>query len=213
MLIDVDKWLLDKSGRVRAPGIIHRQSPNKSGVCKPRVIVLHDTEGGLDVGGSVSWLCNPQSRVSAHFVVGRDGSLYQLVSVYEKAWHAGVSVYNGLPNVNNFGLGIEIVNPGRLLLSGDAKRSRAYFGTSFDNKEYNIVQSSSHVHMQGMYMHYTEEQIRTVAKLCVVLKNALKLEAITTHFEIAPGRKTDTGPLFPSDTLKEVVFGDVTAGT
>lgn len=48
-------------------------SPHVGGRIEPTLIVLHDTAGGLDASGSISWLCNPRSKVSAHFVVARDG--------------------------------------------------------------------------------------------------------------------------------------------
>jgi hypothetical protein len=50
-------------------------------------ICLHTTEGNFphDAG----WLCNPQSRVSAHYVISRDGRVFSLVDDDKRAWHAG----------------------------------------------------------------------------------------------------------------------------
>jgi hypothetical protein len=50
-------------------------------------ICLHTTEGNFphDAG----WLCNPQSRVSAHYVIDRVGGMYCLVDDHHRAWHAG----------------------------------------------------------------------------------------------------------------------------
>ena len=53
---------------------------------------------------------NPASRVSAHYVVGRDGRIVQQVPETERAWHAGVSALEGRTGVNDFSLGIEMVN-------------------------------------------------------------------------------------------------------
>ena len=47
-------------------------------------------------------------RVSAHFLIERDGSLTQFVSCRERAWHAGVSSFAGRENCNDFSLGIEL---------------------------------------------------------------------------------------------------------
>lgn len=47
-------------------------------------------------------------RVSAHFFVGRDGTLLQFVSCNERAWHAGVSSWRGRPQCNDFSIGIEL---------------------------------------------------------------------------------------------------------
>ena len=47
-------------------------------------------------------------RVSAHFLVRRDGELVQFVSVLERAWHAGVSTFRGQENCNDFSVGLEL---------------------------------------------------------------------------------------------------------
>ena len=47
-------------------------------------------------------------RVSAHFLIERDGSVIQFVSCLERAWHAGVSSFAGRENCNDFSIGIEL---------------------------------------------------------------------------------------------------------
>lgn len=47
-------------------------------------------------------------RVSAHFLIRRDGELIQFVSCDSRAWHAGVSVWRGRERCNDFSLGIEL---------------------------------------------------------------------------------------------------------
>ena len=47
-------------------------------------------------------------QVSAHFFIRRDGQLWQLVSCDDRAWHAGVSRFNGQDNCNDFSVGIEM---------------------------------------------------------------------------------------------------------
>jgi AmpD protein len=47
-------------------------------------------------------------RVSAHFVIRRDGTLLQFVSCAKRAWHAGVSAWNGRAGCNDFSVGIEL---------------------------------------------------------------------------------------------------------
>lgn len=47
-------------------------------------------------------------RVSAHFLVRRDGSVVQFVSTLARAWHAGVSVFDGRERCNDFSVGIEL---------------------------------------------------------------------------------------------------------
>jgi AmpD protein len=47
-------------------------------------------------------------RVSAHFLIARDGDLTQFVACAQRAWHAGESVFEGRPRCNDFSLGIEL---------------------------------------------------------------------------------------------------------
>lgn len=47
-------------------------------------------------------------RVSAHFLVRRDGELIQFVPCTARAWHAGISSWKGRENCNNFSIGIEL---------------------------------------------------------------------------------------------------------
>ncbi len=47
-------------------------------------------------------------EVSAHFLVARDGDLWQFVSVDDRAWHAGASSFCGRDNCNEYSVGIEL---------------------------------------------------------------------------------------------------------
>jgi AmpD protein len=47
-------------------------------------------------------------RVSAHFMVRRDGALLQFVSCEQRAWHAGRSVWRGREHCNHYSIGIEL---------------------------------------------------------------------------------------------------------
>ncbi len=47
-------------------------------------------------------------RVSAHFLIRRDGALLQFVSCNHRAWHAGVSSWRGRDRCNDFSIGIEL---------------------------------------------------------------------------------------------------------
>jgi len=57
-------------------------------------------------------LCDPASKVSAHYVVEEDGAVHALVPENDRAWHAGVSCWRGNTNINQRSIGIEMVNPG-----------------------------------------------------------------------------------------------------
>ena len=72
-------------------------------------IVLHSTVEPT-TEGTMKIFFSPEKAVSAHFVVGRDGRVVQMVPVEKRAWHAGVSTLEGVGKVNDFSVGIEMVN-------------------------------------------------------------------------------------------------------
>jgi len=86
-----------------------RESPNVGKEITPTFIVIHYT-GDNSMEGAVSWLCARKSEVSAHLVIGKAGSIIQLVPFNRVAWHAR-GRYNGL-TVNSHSVGIENVGIG-----------------------------------------------------------------------------------------------------
>ena len=62
----------------------------------------------LDAGAHPYFETVAALRVSAHFLVRRDGGLLQFVSCDERAWHAGASSWRGRADCNDFSIGIEL---------------------------------------------------------------------------------------------------------
>jgi len=75
------------------------------------MIVLHYT-GMKSAAEAIGRLCDPEARVSSHYVVEEDATVWRLVDERRRAWHAGVSWWRGMSELNNRSIGIEIVNPG-----------------------------------------------------------------------------------------------------
>ena len=115
---DADGWL---------PGARHVPSPNfdeRPGNEPIRLIIIHAISlppgefGGPEIIRLFTNCLDPEAhpyfreirdiRVSAHFLVRRDGELIQFVSCSGRAWHAGISNWMGRENCNNFSLGIEL---------------------------------------------------------------------------------------------------------
>src|SRR6516225_11548293 len=75
------------------------------------MLVLHYT-GMESAPAALERLCDPTARVSAHYVVEENGRIWRLVPEVRRAFHAGVSCWEGERDLNAVSLGIEIVNPG-----------------------------------------------------------------------------------------------------
>ena len=91
---------------------IDAPSPNFDARTKlPDMLVLHYT--GMKSGPeALARLCDPEARVSSHYMVEEDGRIFRLVAEERRAWHAGRSFWKGEEGVNQASICIEIVNPG-----------------------------------------------------------------------------------------------------
>jgi N-acetylmuramoyl-L-alanine amidase len=77
----------------------------------PDIVVLHYTEM-KDADAAVRWLCNPASKVSAHYLVSAAGEVVAMVDEERRAWHAGVAGWDGTGDVNSRSIGIELDSAG-----------------------------------------------------------------------------------------------------
>ena len=76
-----------------------------------KIIVIHYT-GMQSERESISRLCNPNSKVSSHFLINQKGKIYRLVKDRQIAWHAGKSCWGKYRQINKNSIGIELVNKG-----------------------------------------------------------------------------------------------------
>ena len=136
-------------------------------------VVLHYTS--TDLPRSLSILTT--GEVSSHYLIGdRPATIYRLVDENRRAWHAGVSQWQGRTWLNASTLGIEMVNPGFTERAGVRQ-----------------------------WYPYPPEQIDALVLLLkdIVARHQLPLGAIIGHSDIAPQRKVDPGPLFPWKRLAD----------
>lgn len=77
----------------------------------PDMLIIHYT-GMPSLDASLKRLTDPKSRVSAHYLIGEDGRIIQLVPEEKRAWHAGESFWQGEEGLNDRAIGIELQNPG-----------------------------------------------------------------------------------------------------
>jgi N-acetylmuramoyl-L-alanine amidase len=97
------------------PSVISLPSPNfdeRPPGTLIEAIVIHDTNAkGISQAKRIAnHFLNPASKVSAHYVIGKAGEIVQCVPDEKRAWHAGISQLGGREHVNDFSIGIELVN-------------------------------------------------------------------------------------------------------
>ena len=76
-----------------------------------KYIILHYT-GMKNLQSAYGRLISPLSDVSAHYLVSKEGKIYNLLCPRFKAWHAGKSQWRKDKNLNNNSIGIELENKG-----------------------------------------------------------------------------------------------------
>jgi N-acetylmuramoyl-L-alanine amidase len=75
------------------------------------LIVLHYT-AMTSARAALDRLCDPNVEVSAHYLIGSDGTIWQMVKEDMRAWHAGAGEWAGMQDINSRSIGIELDNRG-----------------------------------------------------------------------------------------------------
>lgn len=78
---------------------------------RPTLVVLHYT-AMQGARAALDRLCDPEAEVSAHYLIGADGTLWQMVREADRAWHAGAGEWAGQGDINSRSIGIELDNLG-----------------------------------------------------------------------------------------------------
>lgn len=78
---------------------------------KPNYVVIHHTAQN-STEQTLKTFTTPKTQVSAHYVVGRDGKVYHMLSDYLRAWHGGNAKWGNTNDLNSTSIGIELDNNG-----------------------------------------------------------------------------------------------------
>lgn len=87
-------------------------SPNHNAREAILVVIHATTQGSVEESLETLRTANSGGPVSAHYLIGRDGALYQLVAEDLRAWHAGPGAWGTISDVNSASIGIELDNNG-----------------------------------------------------------------------------------------------------
>lgn len=152
--------------------VVH--SPNYNDRQLPvTMLVLHYTEM-KPVEAALGKLSNPDAGVSAHYLISEEGVVTQLVSEQKRAWHAGVSYWRGIKDVNSASIGIELDHPGHSDENGGYR--------AFSEEQFAAL-------------------LPLVAR--IVKDHDIPRANVVGHSDVAPMRKIDPGELFPWERLAE----------
>jgi N-acetylmuramoyl-L-alanine amidase len=176
------------NGILKAPEVQQVPTASHGGPITPHFIVWHYT--ACSAASARAAFLSPRLKVSAHFMVLEDGQIEQFVSCDHAAWHAGKSSWDGRIGMNNFSIGIELVNPGPL--QGEPPRS--LYGTRHEGEVVTLAKPGGG---SQMWAAYPEAQLLAADWLAEQICGAYSIEAMLRHSDVAPNRKIDPGPAFP----------------
>jgi N-acetylmuramoyl-L-alanine amidase len=201
----VETWLVPDDRRDFTPDRYH--PGNKPRRIKPiEAVVLHYT-AGQSPRGVRNWLTRRDSHyVSSHFLVERDGEVWQLAPLEDRTFHAGgrSSKLFGAGNVNGRTIGIELMNAGPVRENEDGEWV-TWSGKRFRHAGVCVGHPRS-----NYWEAYTAPLLETLCEFLVpeLIAEFPVLESPSNwvgHEHVDPSRKTDPGPAFPWEVLKRAV--------
>lgn len=152
---------------------------SETGTATPiKLLILHYTVATLE--RTIDIFTGDKTTVASHYTISEDGRIFDHVPEERAARHAGVSYWRKLTGLNKYSVGIEHVNmgykeheeqPSGIVIDGDTRQ----------------------------WYPFEQQQIDSSIILCkqIIKKHGIEPENILGHSDVAPGRKSDPGPLFP----------------
>ena len=130
----------------------------------------------------------------------------QQVPFNRRASHAGQSSWRGRERVNDFGIGIEIANPGPLLEGADGKLRRVYGKIWPQDDAQHTGSAPGYPKAWKWWAKYSTEEMAILVTICRMLRAEYGITEIVGHSDISPGRKFDPGPAMDLAWLRQSVF-------
>jgi N-acetylmuramoyl-L-alanine amidase len=78
---------------------------------KPNYVIIHHT-AQKNVDATLKTFTLAKTQVSAHYLIGTDGKVTQLLNDYLRAWHGGMAKWGSITDINSVAIGIELDNDG-----------------------------------------------------------------------------------------------------
>ncbi len=89
----------------------HQAGTTNFNLRKPNFVIIHHTAQN-SVEHTLNTFTLPKTQVSSHYVISRNGEVYQMLNDYYRAWHGGVGKWGNNTDLNSTSIGIELDNNG-----------------------------------------------------------------------------------------------------
>tara|TARA_Y100000590_G_scaffold470770_1_gene669891 strand:- start:13135 stop:13884 length:750 start_codon:yes stop_codon:yes gene_type:complete len=115
----------------------------RKGNASIELIVIHYTGVKSSIEDVCNWFSNQSSKVSSHYILDKNGTTYSIVDDKYRAWHAGISYWQGNQDINSISIGIEIHNSGEEDFEEDQMIALInlikYLIQKYNIKSYNVI--------------------------------------------------------------------------
>ena len=179
-------------------------TPNKRGAFTPQYLVIHFT-AVTTFESTLNHFQNPNAAASAHLLIGRDGRITQFAPFNIVTFHAGRSQWKGLVGLNEFSIGIELVNGGELIKIGENWQCQVDKKRVPDDEV--IIAKHRNATKETAWHEYTAEQLEALIQVSMLLVKTYNLKDVVGHDDISPFRKSDPGPAFPMGSVRSRAMG------
>ncbi len=89
----------------------HQAGTTNFNLRKPNFVIIHHTAQN-SVEQTLTTFTLPRTQVSSHYVISRDGKVFQMLNDYYRAWHGGAGKWGNTSDLNSSSIGIELDNNG-----------------------------------------------------------------------------------------------------
>lgn len=166
-------------------------------------IIGHYTASGT-LKSAYNTLIDPKVEACTHIIIDRDATIIQLVPFNKVTWHAGESKWQDRRYLNQYSIGIEMVNEGPLTAINN-NMFKSVWGRVYPASE--VVKAiHRNEKIPKFWQLYTSEQIDAFKDICSILIHTYPIKHILGHEEISPDRKLDPGPAFPLDDMRTLLL-------
>lgn len=202
-------WIVPTERRHPTPNIYDSaKAEDHRHIVDLEAVILHYTAD--DFGPSLNTFLNPAAMASAHFLVDRDGTSWQLAALEDRTWHAGgkTSTLHGMRDVNARTIGIEIVNDGLLHREGLGAQWKSWRGLIVPDEK---VLPDPKDPFHKAWETYPQVQMDAVIGLLrqlVLFVPRIKINPsywILGHQDVDPTRKVDPGKAFDWNLVRKGV--------
>jgi N-acetylmuramoyl-L-alanine amidase len=165
-------------------------------------LIIHYTTG-TDPMQTINTFTNPNSKVSAHLLITRQGEIYQFVPFNIVGWHAGYSQWADREKLNRYSIGIELDNAGRLSwVNGQwIRHDKVFSGDEI------LIAPHKLVDVDMCWEKYPQALLDALLETAKLLKATYNFIDVVGHDDISHSGKMDPGPAFDMAAFRNEVMG------